>query len=164
MAHDAVVLPASVVGKTDLIRLRRELDALENYLHQEALRGTKPEEFKLPKTTRMLDDFAQANGLNLLHRADHERITAILDTLMEKAPVMHLSFSVEPSAAFTAKLTAWFRQNVASDSLIQIGLQPNIPAGCMLRTKNKQFDLTLRKRFAENRHLLSDQLHGGVTS
>lgn len=161
MAHNQFLLPSNVSSKTDVLRIRREIEALEDYLHQAALRGIKQSDMKLPKTTKTLDDLARANKMDLLQKSHHEAMNMALDSILENAPIMHLSFNVEPSAVFTAKLTEWFRTNISPYCLIHIGLQPNIPAGCVLRTKNKQFDLTLRKRFADNRKLLFTSLQEG---
>jgi hypothetical protein len=98
VAHDLdILLPPILVGKSDLTRLRRELESLEDYLHQAALRKESPEKLKLPKTSRLLDEFATLNSLDLLHRADHERAKALLEQAANKAPQLHFSFSVEPN-------------------------------------------------------------------
>jgi F0F1-type ATP synthase delta subunit len=159
VAHDlGVQLPPIVVGKSDLTRLRRELESLEEYLHQAALRKESPETLKLPKTSRLLDEFTQLNKFNLLHRADHERAKMLLEQTATKAPQLHVSFSVEPSSAFMAKLVTWMRQNIHPQALVQVGLQPSIAAGCIVRTANKQFDLSLRQSFENHKGLLTEQL------
>jgi F0F1-type ATP synthase delta subunit len=159
VAHDlGLQLPPIVVGKSDLTRLRRELESLEEYLHQAALRKESPETLKLPKTSRLLDELVQLNGFNLLHRADHERAKMMLEQAATKAPQLHFSFSVEPSSAFLAKLTTWVRQNIHPQALIQVGLQPSIAAGCVVRTANKQFDLSLRQSFEKHKTMLAEQL------
>jgi hypothetical protein len=161
VAHDLdILLPPILVGKSDLTRLRRELESLEDYLHQAALRKESPEKLKLPKTSRLLDEFATLNSLDLLHRADHERAKALLEQAADKAPQLHFSFSVEPSSAFLAKLVTWLRANIHPQALVQVGLQPNIAAGCVVRTANKQFDLSLRQSFAKHKDLLIEQFRG----
>jgi F0F1-type ATP synthase delta subunit len=158
-AHETdMQLPVLLTGRTDLVRLRRELESLEDYLHQAALRKETPDHLKLPKTSRMLDAFAADNKLDLLHRADHEKAQTAIDTMLAHAPQMHISFSVEPSSAFLAKLVTWLRQNIHPQVLVHVGLQPGIAAGCIVRTQNKQFDLSLRHSFEKNRGLLVTQL------
>jgi hypothetical protein len=153
-----IKLPPVLVGQADILRLRRELENLEDYLHQAALRQTPPDQLKLPKTSRMLDEFAKLNQLNLMHRPDHERAMTGLNEASKHAPVIHVSLSADPSSAFSAKLVDWIRGNIHPLSLVQIGLQPNIAAGCLVRTTNRQFDFSLRASFAKHKDILIQQL------
>lgn len=159
MEHsDGLELPSILVSKSDAVRLRREFEALQEYLHQAALRHEESSHIKLPKTSRLLDEFVTLNKLDLLHRADHDRAMATLTALTDSAPLLHFSFSAEPSSAFLAKLMVWLRQNIDPMVLVNVGLQPAIAAGCIVRTPNKQFDLSLGRSFQKSRQLLSDEL------
>lgn len=161
MAHEPnLALPNIAVGRSDVVRLQRELEALGDYLHQAALRKTPAAEIKLPKTSRLLDEFMTMNKFNLLHREDHEHAVKALQDVVTHAPRLHVSFSTEPSSAFLAKLVGWFRENIAPTVLVQVGLQPGIAAGCVVRTPNRQFDLSLGQSFRKNRELLLSQLRG----
>jgi F0F1-type ATP synthase delta subunit len=148
-----LVLTVSVVGRVDLGRLVREVGALENYLEQEAIR--KPEETAiLPRLTRQLTHVAQINKLDLLKNDDVARLKKFLEDAKEHAPVMHMSFSAEPSPRFLDHLITWLRREIHPMVLVQVGLQPTIGAGCLVRTKNKYFDFSLRQRFTNERHKL----------
>jgi hypothetical protein len=161
VAHDSnLQLPASLTGRSDVARLRRELEALGEYLHQAALRKQTPDSIKLPKTSRLLDEFVLLNKLDLLHRADHDTTMGLLNDLTTTAPQLHISFSAEPSSAFLAKLMTWLRGNIHPLVLVQVGLQPAIAAGCVVRTRNRQFDLSLGKNFKDQRPLLAAELRG----
>ena len=76
---------------------------------------------------------------------------------------MHISFSADPSPLFTQKLITWLRAELHPLVLIQIGIQPNMGAGCVVRTTNKYFDFSLRSRFKEKGAVLT-QLLQGVTA
>ena len=165
MAHEApkihhaqqLVLPATVTGLTDVTRLQRESETLDEYLRQASLRkGGHATE--LPKIPVMLDDIATVNHLNLLQAADRQKLADFLQQLQTKAPVIHMSFAAEPSSEFTGKIVTWLRQNIHPMVLVQVGLQPSIAAGCTLRTTNKVFDFSLRQHFVQNRQLLVDAL------
>jgi hypothetical protein len=163
VAHDSpngLLLPNIAVGRTDVVRLQRELEALGDYLHQEALRKTEPAQIKLPKTSRVLDEFITLNGVDPLYRDQHEQALKGLQDIITQAPRLHISFSTEPSSAFLAKLVGWLRENIDPAVLVQVGLQPSIAAGCIVRTKNRQFDLSLGQSFKKNRELLLNQLRG----
>ncbi len=158
-------LPPSVIGLMDLGRLSRELQAIDEFVVQASVRqaGKQPD---LPRTSRNLDWLAKDNGFNLLLDVDRQRLGAFLDAVRIQAPVIHMSFATtDPSAAFLQKMITWFRAEIHPLMLIQTGLQPGLAAGCIVRTANKYFDLSLRKRFDQNKQVLIDKLHeGSVTS
>ena len=136
---------------TDVSRLRREIAALENYMEQEALRHPGAPQAKLPKTSRLLDELAQSNNLNLLEQSTRQHLDGFLADVAAHAPVVHISFAADPSSAFLQKIVLWFRQNVHPGVLIRVGLQPTIAAGCAVQTTNQYFDLSLRRQLQAHR-------------
>lgn len=165
MVHDldtkasAFVLPVAIVAPADVVRIGRELEDVDEFLRQSELRkGGK--NTALPKTTKSLHEFAEANGLNLLQAVDRAKLSSFVDELRGKAPVVHISFAADPSAAFVDKIVAWLRQNVHPQLLVQLGLQPTIGAGCVIRTTNKYFDFSLRQYLVQRRELLIQAIAG----
>lgn len=152
-----MVLPLLVISPSDVSRLARELEGLSDYLHQAGLRKGG-DAVKLPRTSRMLDELANANDLNLLQAEDREKASTFLGQIAKSSPVVTMSFAAEPSSAFLAKVVTWLRQNIHNSLLLRVGLQPTIAAGFTLRTTNKYFDFSLRKHFDEQRPLLIEKL------
>jgi hypothetical protein len=150
-----VGLPLLVVGPVDVGRLVRELEAIDNYLLQAKLRNT---ESRLPRVSQLMEQTVELNKLNLLHEADRKQLQELLKTVREQAPVLHISFSADPSAVFIEKLMAWLRREIHPVVLLTIGLQPNIGAGCIVRSTNKQFDCSLRQDFLKKRDLLMSKI------
>jgi hypothetical protein len=143
-------LPIAVVSPTDVARLLRELENLDDFFRQSAIReGGTPQ--SAPRYSRLLDEVVVANNLNLLQQSDRDQLIASFKGLAATAPVMHVSFSVDPPGPYVQKIVFWFRQNIRGDVLVRVGLQPNIGAGCVVRSTNKSFDLSLR-RFFDNKH------------
>ncbi len=153
-----VVLPLSVITVIDLARVGRELTDLDEFMVQAVIR-TPGTPMQLPRLSKMLDDVAQANKLNLLEDPDRKALLNALSYLKDHAPKLHISFSAEPNPAFVMKVAEFIRGNISPIALIQIGLQPTIAAGCIIRSPNKQFDLSLRQHLRESRGILSDLLH-----
>lgn len=150
-------LPPDVVGRVDVGRILRELETLENFLKTASIRSPEVSS-KLPKTSRMLDELLQINKLKALETSDRKKLVGFLETVKTKSPILHISFSADPPAAFVQKLTAWLRQEIHPLVLVQIGLQPAIGAGTIVRTPNKQFDFSLRKRFSGQKDILLKKL------
>lgn len=148
-----MVLPLIVTSQVDVGRLIREAEALDNFLMQYDLKG-QTDQAQLPKTTFVMDAAVDANKIDLLVPADRQRLMAFLQTIRAQAPVLHISFGANPAPAFIEKLMTWLRREIHPQVLITIGLQPNIGAGCLIRSTNKYYDFSLQKNFTKNRDLL----------
>lgn len=142
---------------SDLRRVRRELEELDEYLHAAALRqGGK--EVKLLSTSRLLEDVAADSGLNLLKKTDRDRLKKFLTLLIQKAPVIHMSFASEPSAKAMAKIVSWLRTNIHPQVIVSIGIQPSIAAGCIVRTPNRQYDFSFRRSLDMKTEIFAAQM------
>ncbi|HJQ08995.1 MAG TPA: hypothetical protein VJ836_05945 [Candidatus Saccharimonadales bacterium] len=159
---DTFVLPVLVFGVIEVRRLKRELEALDEFMRQSGIRepGKQP---SLPRLSRLLDALAADNRLNLLQAADRQKVRMFLEAVARSAPSIHMSFASDPSSAFTAKMVTWLRANIHPYVLLQIGLQPTIAAGCVVRTTNKVFDFSLRERFARQQAVLMRALEATAT-
>jgi hypothetical protein len=149
-------VPQTIVSKLDMHRVERELEALDSYIRQNRIRGA---ELRLPKITAGLDAFAQSNEVQLLDDSSRQSFMDKVHTSLSKAPVTHISFSLEPSVSMIEKITVWFRQNIHPVMMIQVGLQPTIGAGCIVRTENKVFDFSLRQHLFKNTSKLVESIH-----
>jgi hypothetical protein len=162
-AAPALVLPVLIFGIVEVRRLRRELNSLEDFLGQAAIREPG-KQAPLPRVSRLLDAIATDNKLQLLQTGDRQKLAIFLATVEQKAPSIHISFAIDPSSAFTAKLVTWLRSSIHPYTLLEVGLQPTIAAGCVVRTPNKVFDFSLRKKFADSRALLLASLEAATAA
>lgn len=166
MAPEArLALPPLVVSPGDINRLLRELESLEDYMHQAALRhpdGKTPPQ--PPRVSRMLEELISLNRIDLNLPAQRQLAVRQLQYLQRHAPALHISFASDPSAAFVSRLTNWMRSNIHPHILLNVGLQPAIVAGCVLRTANRQFDMSLRRHFSEQQAGLISDLRGEKVS
>lgn len=142
-AQTKLVLPMSVTNKADVGRLLREVSAVDEFLEQAAIRqpGTS---LKLPKSSRMVDEIVLINKLNLLVEENRKLLINFLTDVRDNAPQIHMSFSAEASPSFLQKIIEYLRQNIHPHVLLQVGLQPTIGAGFMMRTTNKYYDFSIR--------------------
>lgn len=157
------VLPTLVFGLVEVRRLQRELETVAEYFEQNRLRGGQAEGMAF-KISRLLDTLATENHINLERVAERQILANFLRDTIAQAPTVHLSFAADPSSAFVAKLVSWLRTNVHPFVLVQIGLQPSIAAGCIVRTSNRVFDFSLRQHLTAQRQLLTDSLGKGGTA
>ena len=163
MAHEnstaSLSLPLSVVNKVDVGRLLREAEKIDEFMNQAAIRQPGAT-LTLPKTTRALSDFAAQNNINLLIADDRKALLEFLKLVREHAPQLHMSFSAEPSPSFVQKLVTYLRENIHPSALLQVGLQPTIGAGFMLRTTNKYYDFSLRTHLKSKHDILVHNIRG----
>jgi hypothetical protein len=152
-------LPASIIGRIDVSRLIRELGALEEYLIAARIRNPHSE-IIMPRVSLLLELLAKSNSISLMVDDQRKSLETILMDIREHAPSVQVSFASNPSAAMIEKLVQWFRREAHPYTMIQTGLQPSLAAGCMLRTPNRIFDLSLRKKLDEQKPLLIEALIG----
>ncbi|HET7060055.1 MAG TPA: hypothetical protein VFH99_01915 [Candidatus Saccharimonadales bacterium] len=152
-------LPAPLAGPVEVGRLLRELETLDNTLLEHTLRK-QGGNAQMLKSSRLMEQLADLNGLNLLQKTDRERLRRFLEAVSQRAPVLHISFSADPSPVFMEKLMTWLRKEIHPQVLVTVGVQPTIAAGCIVRSTNKYFDFSLRQNFIAKRDLLLQQIGG----
>jgi F0F1-type ATP synthase delta subunit len=138
-------LPVQILTSGDISRLSREVEALEGFFEQASIKAATTK--TVPQASQQLTAVINENNLNILHEADRKSLVTFLKTVREKAPVVHLSFATDPKPDFLMKLATWFRREAHPYVLFHVGIQPNIAAGCVLRTTNKYFDLSFKQHF-----------------
>lgn len=160
--YQMVGLPVPVVSKVDVGRLLRELEQVDAALSQATLRSPGAT-FEAPKASSLFEKTLKLNKLDVLQAADRQRLQQFLEAARNSAPVLNFSFSVDPSQAFMEKLIVWLRREIHPLMLVTIGLQPNIGAGCVVRSTNKYFDMSLRQAFNNKQDMLRDALLPAAT-
>ncbi|MBA3758567.1 hypothetical protein H0X10_02970 [Candidatus Saccharibacteria bacterium] len=157
MSDGQLTLPVAIVTKADAGRLLREVSAVDEFMDATAIRspGTP---MALPKTSRLMAEIVEVNKLNMLVAEDRANLITYVTHVREKAPEIHISFSAEPSAAFMQKITTYLRENIHPQILLQVGLQPTIGAGFMLRTTNKYYDFSMRTTLKAKRDVLMQNI------
>jgi F0F1-type ATP synthase delta subunit len=146
-------LPLNIVSQVDVARILREVNALNDFFIQAKIREPGVP-MQMPKMSRLLGQLAHDNEYNLLEEKDRQRLAANLDQIIGKAPLINISFAAEPSIKALEKVLVWFRNNIHPQTLLQVGLQPNIAAGCVVRTHNKVFDMSLRQHLDQQQKYL----------
>lgn len=162
MAHE-LLLPLSVIGPADVMRLRRSLEQFDDRQRQAELRARTGAESDAAQPGQMLRELASTNKCDLAKATERQTLLDNLETILKVAPTVTMSFATEPSAAFMSKMAGWFRSSVHPSLLIRVGLQPNIAAGFVLQTGGKVYDFSLRSKFTEQRSVLIQRLRQQLT-
>jgi len=149
-------LPTSIASRRDVIRLHRELRSFIDVTTQSIMRHDNP--IKYPAISDQLRDIAVLNQIDMRQPKNNQALLARVDAIKEHAPSVHISFPTEPTQEVLQRLVEWFRKEIDPHVVIQVGIQPTIAAGVVVRTPNHQFDFSLRRHLYENRHKLGEAL------
>ncbi|HEX4774837.1 MAG TPA: hypothetical protein VH234_04950 [Candidatus Saccharimonadales bacterium] len=154
-------LPTSVIGEVDVARLLRELNGLNDFFvgAQARTNGTA---MQMPKLSRQLDQLAKDNSVNLLDNADRNKLLAGMQGIKSHSPKVQISFAADPSPKALEQILVWMRRHIHPHLLVQVGLQPSVAAGCILRTPNKVFDMSLRSNLKKQEPYLAKLITGAV--
>lgn len=162
MAHNELKLPATIVGPADLARAKRDLDTYNESQHQADLRTKKTGQAESVLAGRVISELAALNQVDLADASQALALLTELEKTLKTAPAVTISFAVDPSALFMAKIVDWLRNSVHPQVLVRIGLRPNIAAGCILRTSSKLYDFSLRQKLDDQRELLIEGIRSSV--
>lgn len=155
-------LPLGVVGQVEITRMLRELNQLDDFfVAAEARKGGVSSE-PPPRLTRLLNELAKDNRFNLLEKKHRVKLHEELEGVFKDAPCLHISFATEPPPKTLEQILRWLRDNIHPQALLQVGLQPTIAAGCMLRTPNKIFDMSLREYLKKQEPFLVQLIRGAT--
>jgi F0F1-type ATP synthase delta subunit len=153
-------IPDNLASKQDITRVHRELRAFADNVVQSIMRHDDP--IKYPAISDSLRAVATENQVDLRDPKACDMLLLQLEDLRHNAPTVHISFPVDPSREVLQKLVTWLRSEIDQNIFIQIGLQPTIAAGIVLRTPNKVFDFSLRKHLYKNKDKLIEALKEGT--
>lgn len=149
--------PLSLITRLDTLRALRELEDFENGMSESRVRG-----HHIPELTPLLKDISDLNSVDPHKKEVRLLIKHLLEELRTSAPIVHISFAVEPDIEVLTKIVAWFRQNIDPNIVLHVGVQPSIGVGCVVRTTNKNFDFSIRKHLVAKSELFKKQLEGVV--
>lgn len=152
------ILPSALIGRADLARLVREVEAVDGELETQKVKAKGEVSYHMPTMSQSLSDFIDLNKLDLSD--DHSRvlIKKQLQKLKDKAPVMHMTFATSADPEALQKLVEWVRDQLHPQALISVGLQPSLVGGVYLRTPNHVYDFSMRTRLQGKRDIVIREL------
>lgn len=147
--------PLSIATRLEVLRAIRELEDFESAMSEAYIKG-----HHIPALTPLLKDISEENGIDLHKKEVRQMVNQMLLDLRTSAPVVHVSFAVEPNEKVTRSIAQWFRTEISKNVILQIGVQPSIGIGCVVRTTNKFFDFSLRRHLVDKSKIFVQTLEG----
>lgn len=161
LTYKEFVLPASVVTKRDVSQLVNEAERVDSELTTATVRAHITTGVAVsPVFSGTFSDFLALNKLEFEESKARTALIKQLRLLKDNVPIIHLTFAVSADIESLQKLTAWFRQSVSPQVVLEVGLQPALVAGVYIRTTNHVHDLSLRAALAGKHDLLVKELEG----
>lgn len=155
---DGFGLPPALLGRSDVSRVLREIERLDYVLEAQTIRAPDQPQ-AIPSMSRALADCVTLNNITVTNTIERQRLVKLLRHAKEKAPVIHVTFAIDPVPAVTAQIALWIRENLHPQALISVGLQPRIVGGCIVRTPDHIYDFSIRKRFKDSEAVLINRLN-----
>jgi hypothetical protein len=157
------ILPAALIGRSDLARLVREVETIDNDLESQKVRNRGTQNgYSMPTMSRSMTDFLQQNSIDVGKDQVRMVVKDQLRKLKDKAPVIHMTFAAEADPEFLQQLTAWIRQNIHPQALLSIGMQPSLVGGVYMRTPNHVHDFSLKSLLHGKRDVIVNELDGAL--
>ncbi len=123
------------------------------------LEKLKPEVFALPqKWPSHLQEFAQINALGNLTVASQSKLISFVKEVLASSPQLSLIVASMPNNEDLSELTGWFRSYIHPHATLHIAQNSDLLAGCILRTKDKVYDFSLRSSLFANSAKLVERL------
>jgi hypothetical protein len=153
------ILPPAIIGRSDLSRLLRELEELDNDLESQRARahgGTVS--YHMPNMSRGLGDFLEMNKMDIAN--DHLRmeVRTNLRKLKDHAPVVHMTFATDTDPESLQQVVAWIRKEMHPQALVTVGMQPNLIGGVYVRTPNHVHDFSIKAHMKDSRDIIVQAL------
>lgn len=105
-----------------------------------------------------VQEFAQTNALASLTLASQAKLVNYLKELLTSGPQFSLVVASMPNGEELAELTGWFRSHIHPQAMLHIAQNSDLLAGCILRTDEAVYDLSLRSSLFANSDKLVERL------
>lgn len=142
-------LPPSVSSPQDLTALILEVKDYSRWFTHNAIkeqahakRGVAPP----PVSPATLETVKTFTGKRLLDRPILDELVTALESFRKTAPTVTITLAAPPSAGVKTELVAWFRDNVAPDTLINFQFNGSLLGGMVVRAGSHVYDWSFRRQ------------------
>ena len=146
MSNEAQIsLPDGLSTMQQLRKVEREIEEILDQAVQGHIRKAQTgQSFSVKKPSQLLSELLVLHNAQLTEGSLRE-LKATVQDIKNRAVVLRVVLSSEPSPDVQSRLVRWFRSNFKTPVLLRFGIQPNIAGGCIVYTPNHRHDLSLRK-------------------
>lgn len=155
----ALILPASVATKRDVANVLRELEHIDAVLTEsEARQKVAAQTTADPLFSDQLIEFLHVNNVSLSGSPARQQLLQQVRHFKDTMPLIHLTFATEADSESLQQLVTWMRASLHPQTVLTVGLQPDLIGGVHIRTTNHMYDCSVRARLGDARHLITEEL------
>jgi hypothetical protein len=154
MLRNDTPLSLTILTRADVSRSLRELQEFEGKVYQAGLRNEAAP--LAAHVSAALRESAESLNISLENATDRQRLAEELQSIHRSAPQVHVSFAMQPPLQAVEAVTGWFRRNTHPAVLVQVGVDPSIIAGCVIRTTNKVFNFSFAGALRDSTPVLQE--------
>lgn len=158
---EGLKLPTALVSSTDVARVIRELELVDNEFEQQRVR-TPGAALVVPSLSHSLASLSQDNNVNLADDTARLALRQWMVTIKNSAPVLHVTFASDAEPEIVEQIVGWIRERLHPLALVTTGVQPNLVGGCVVRTPDHIYDFSLRERFHSHRSSFVEALNAAL--
>lgn len=158
---EGLKLPTALVSSTDVARVIRELELVDNEFEQQRVHSPGAA-LVVPSLSHSLASLSQDNNVNLADDAARVALRQWMVTIKNSAPVLHVTFASDAEPGIVEQIVGWIRERLHPLALVTTGVQPNLVGGCVVRTPDHIYDFSLRERFHSHRSSFVEALNAAL--
>ena len=141
----AYKLPPSIFNRTQLTRLAHQLER------------TKSSAKALSESSD-LQDLLGDNGIKALDATNLPKLRSFIADMLSTAPQISMILAALPNTVEQVELVQWLRSRINPNLLVHFVQNNDLLAGCVVRTDQTVYDLSLRKALWQNQDKLIERL------
>lgn len=144
-SDDLKTLMKTVFTRDDWLRLRREVDRLEESLYK-----TGDEGYETVLENDVRKEIAEIlGGQNVSKDIVHDRLREIREFLGEVHAVK-ITLAVEPPRSLVKEIWNWVEKNAGEGIILEIKINPGILGGALIAWNGRYADFSLRERWEKD--------------
>ncbi len=151
------VLPNNVYSPDQVSTVILDLNTYQGELRDSLAREkTKSKKTETPEPTALLEDVLDAAGIDHPTPDLLEALRKVLETMLAKAPVAHITLAALPRLPIKTKFAAWFRQEISPSMLLTFAVRTDIGGGAVVQTGSHVYDFSYRNLLMANKAKLAE--------
>lgn len=151
-----MTLPVTIYSPDQISAALLELNTYQAALRDAVVRQNKGTSATLPEPGHLLAALIASAELDAQDANALADLRKTLETLLTKAPVVHLTLAALPNSSFKQQLTSWFRTEISPDILLTFAVRSDIGGGVVLSVGSHVYDFSFKRQLLANKHRIAE--------
>lgn len=130
----------------------RDASVRAKVTHKETAKGK-------PHFSALLQNVLFESGIADDDQGSLELLSQSLETIRDKAPVVHIMLTALPNLTLKRQLIEWFRKEVNPYTLVTFSVRADMGGGMILQAGSHIYDLSFRQQILSHKQRIAEILH-----